>query len=78
MFQLKNSSFGCNLKQNKQVTNENKNYTEQRRDSLKDFENYQGKRRLTYAEFYLQAKRTGSLSIPITLYTESQKEGSFT
>lgn len=36
---------------------------------------YLGKRRLTYAEYYLKTKRSGSLAISPLFYTDKQIEG---
>ena len=38
-------------------------------------EEYLSKRRLTYAEFYLKTKRSGSLAISPLFYTDKQLEG---
>jgi hypothetical protein len=43
--------------------------------SYSDFENNFMKRRNTYAEHYLQTKRSGSLALPLKFYSEYQRKG---
>lgn len=48
-----------------------------RRVSFVENENFLAKRRNTYAEHYLQTKRSGSLATPVKFYTELQRKGNF-
>ena len=74
MFNSINSLFEFNSKKNKPF--EKENYDEEKRHvSFVDDENRFYKRRNTYAEHYLETRRSGSLAIPVKFYTEIQRKG---
>ena len=48
-----------------------------RRHSLATDQSYTPKRRQTFAEIYIETRRSGSLAIPIKFYTELQRKGEY-
>ena len=76
MFNSINSLFDF---KSKQTTLGEKGFHENdgRRVSFVENENLLAKRRNTYAEHYLETKRSGSLATPVKFYTELQRKGKF-